>query len=71
MAQQVMKQFREVLPFIQNRRKGHQRAATLRHTEEILTDAQTMAQLKIELAAAVDAGKSMAGSTYILEQMVP
>ena len=57
MAQQVMKQSGEVLPFIQNRRKGHQRAATLRHTEEILTDAQTMAQLKIGLAAVVDAGK--------------
>ena len=43
-----MKQFGDVLPFIQNRRKGHQRAATLRQTEEILTDAQTMAaQLKI------------------------
>lgn len=66
-----MKQFGEVLPFIQNRRQGHQREATLRQTEEILTDAQTMALLKIELAAVVDAGKSMAESTYMLEQMVP
>ena len=40
---------------------------------EILTDAQTMAQLKIKLAAIVDAGKPMVESTEILEgsEMVP
>ena len=38
-----------------------------RQIDEILSDPQANAQLRLELAATVDAGKPMVESTYILE----
>ena len=67
MAKQLMLQFGDVLPFIRNRRQEDARGATLRQIYEILSDPQANAQLRVELAATVDAEKPMVESTYILE----
>ena len=40
-----------------------------RQIDEILSDPQANAQLRLELAATVDAGKPMVESTYILKGM--
>lgn len=66
-AKQLMLQFGDVLPFIRNRRQEDARGATLRQIDEMLSDPQANAQLRVELAATVDAGKPMVESTYILE----
>ena len=67
-AQQIMLQFAEILPFVQQRlQEAGSKAATLKQIEAVLNDVQTKCSLQIELAAVVDAGKPMVESTYILE----
>ena len=67
-AQQIMLQFAEILPFVQQRlQEAGSKAATLKQIEAVLNDAQTKCSLQIELVAVVDAGKPIVESTYILE----
>ena len=66
-AQQVMLQFAEILPFVQDRLQTAANKATLRHVEEMFEDGQMKLSLQLELAAVVDAGKPLVESTYILE----
>lgn len=66
-AQQVMLQFAEILPFVQDRLQTAANKATLRQVEEMFVDGQMKLSLQLELAAVVDAGKPMVESTYILE----
>ncbi|KAK3754796.1 hypothetical protein QZH41_007565 [Actinostola sp. cb2023] len=66
-AQQVMLQFAEIQPFVQERLQTAVNKATLRQIEEMFDDDQTKLLLQIELAVVVDAGKPMVQSTYILE----
>ena len=66
-AQQVMLQFAEILPFVQDRLQTAANKATLRHVEEMFEDGQMKLSLQLELAAVVDAGKPLVESTHILE----
>ena len=66
-AQQVMLQFAEILPFVQDRLQTAANKATLRHVKEMFEDGQMKLSLQLELAAVVDAGKPLVESTYILE----
>ena len=66
-AQQVMLQFAEILPFVQDRLQTAANKATLRHVEEMFEDGQMKLSLQLELAAVVDAGKPLVESTFILE----
>ena len=66
-AQQVMLQFAEILPFVQDRLQTAANKATLRHVDEMFEDGQMKLSLQLELAAVVDAGKPLVESTYILE----
>ena len=66
-AQQVMLQFAEILPFVQDRLQTAANKATLRNVEEMFEDGQMKLSLQLELAAVVDAGKPLVESTYILE----
>ena len=66
-AQQIMLQFAEILPFVQDRLQTAANKATLRHVEEMFEDGQMKLSLQLELAAVVDAGKPLVESTYILE----
>ena len=67
-AQQIMLQFAEILPSVQQRlQEAGSKAATLKQIEAMFNDIQSNCFLVVELAAVVDAGKPMVESTYILE----
>ena len=67
-AQQIMLQFAEILPSVQQRlQEAGSKAATLKQIEAMFNDVQSNCFLLVELAAVVDADKPMVESTYILE----
>ena len=67
-AQQIMLQFAEILPSVQQRlQEAGSKAATLKQIEAMFNDVQSNCFLLVELATVVDAGKPMVESTYILE----